>query len=233
MTFDINSFCAELQQNGYLKPHDYNLSITLPSILSGSSIFGSSGNSITSGNMNPLLSMRINECRSPILTLTASDVNRYGIGPVQKMPHNAQFQDMWISIICDKYGMIWNFWHVWLNTIFSFSPPYNASAGSVNNGYASYTSEYKANYSTSMMLTVYDQIANTVLEFIMSMAFPIQMREVALSWNSQNEIVLLNIDISYKDYTISGSSLTSAATASQNSTNSPPSVSIPSLSFLS
>jgi hypothetical protein len=231
MTFSINQFRSEIQQNGYLKPHDYNLIISLPPILSGTSIFGSNDNSISSSNMSPLLSMRINECRSPLLTLISSDVNRYGIGPTQKMPHNVQFQDMWISIICDKYGMMWNFWHTWLNKVFSFSPPYNASTGSVNNGNASYTTEYKSNYSTNMTLTIYDQVAKTVLEFIMSMSFPIQMREVTLAWNLQNEIVLLNINLSYKDYTITGSSVSSTA-SSQNTTVSPPAVSVPSFTFI-
>jgi hypothetical protein len=227
MTFNINEFSSQLQQNGYLKPHDYNLIVYLPSILSGTSLFGSTGTSMSASSSTPLLSMRINECRSPILTLVSSDISRYGIGPTQKQPHNAQFQDMWISIICDKYGMLWNFWHTWLNAVFSFSPPYDATGGTVNNGFASYTTEYKSKYSSNMQLNIYDQEANTVLKFIMNMAFPIQMREVALSWNSQGEIVMLNIDITYKDYSIVGSSISSSTLAS--TIISPPTISIPSL----
>ena len=230
MTFNINQFCAEIQQNGYLKPHDYNLLIYLPPILSTTALFGSNGNYMPAGSASSLFPMRVNECRSPLLTLISSDVNRYGIGPTQKMPHNAQFQDMWISIICYKHSMAWNFWHLWLNSIFSFSPPYNASAGNVNNGFASYTNEYKENYATSMTLNVYDQTGDTSLSFQMSMAFPIQMREVALSWNTQNEIVMLNIDLTYKDYSIVGSSISSTATIQNNT--SPPSVSVPSLSII-
>lgn len=226
MTFDINSFKSELNQNGYIKPHDYNLLIYLPPIMAGSTLFGSTGVSASASSVVPLLSMRVNECRSPLLTLVSSDVSRYGIGPTQKMPHNAQFQDMWISIICDKYGTIWNFWHTWLNSIFSFSPIYNAQTGTPYNSVASYTTEYKSNYSSNMLLNIYDQMAGTILEFNMSMAFPIQMREVALSWNSQNEIVLLNIDLTYKDYSIVGSSMTSIN--SINNTTSPPSTSVPS-----
>lgn len=211
MTFNINEFSSQIQANGYIKPHDYNLIIYMPPILSGKTIFSSSSSSISAGSAIPLLSMRINECRSPLITLIASDVSRYGVGPIQKQPHNAQFQDMWISIICDKYGTIWNFWHTWLNSIFAFSPPYNATGGTIINGYASYTTEYKSNYSTNMLLTIYDQIANIILEFNMSMAFPIQMREVALSWNTQNEIVMLNIDLSYKDYSIIGSAISATS----------------------
>jgi hypothetical protein len=231
MAFSINEFSAQLQQNGYVKPYNYNLLIYTPPILTGTSLFGSSGVSTSASNITPLLSMRINECRSPLLTLVASDVNRYGVGPTQKMPHNAQFQDTWISIVCDKYGMIWNFWHTWLNAIFSFSPPYNASTGSVNNGFPSYTTEYKSNYATNMQLNIYNQIAETILEFNMSMVFPVQMREVALSWNAQNEIVMLNIDLTYKDYSIVGSSVTSTGTSS--STTSPPATSVPSGILLS
>jgi hypothetical protein len=126
--------------------------------------------------------------------------------------------------------MIWNFWHLWLNSVFSFAPPYNAATGSVNNGFASYTTEYKTNYATDMTLNIYDQGGGLSLSFQMSLAFPIQMREVALSWNTQNEIVMLNIDLSYKDYTIIGSSMSSSSAIPN--TLSPTSTSVPTLSPL-
>jgi hypothetical protein len=232
MTFNINSFRSEIQQNGYLKYHDYNLIITAPNILTSKTIFSTSGSSSTS-NMQALMSMRINEARSPLITLVSADVNRYSIGPTQKQPHNAQFSDMFISLYCDRNGTIWNFWHTWLNTIFNFSPPYNTAGGTINNGFASYTTEYKDNYSTNMQLNIYDQVAQTILSFVFEKAFPIQMRDVALNWAHTQDIVQLNIDITYKDYAIIGSGVQAVSTsATVGTTALPPAVSIPTLTTI-
>jgi hypothetical protein len=229
LAFTISNFLSELGKNGYLRTHSFDVVLGIPTALAGQTISGTAANTSSPVNdVNRILTLRAEEARTPVATIVTADIPRYSIGPTQKQPVTAQFQDTWFSIICDKYGKVWNFWNAWLNMVFSFSPAYTGSG--THSQYPSYTAKYKDEYATQIMLNLYDQTGNMPIQFLFNDAFPIQMKEVSLGWAEQGELVRLSIAFTYKDYSITGSNLSSGS--SINPAFSPTPVSAPSRSPL-
>ena len=178
--------------------------ITPPPNLVNTSINGQSSSAI----LNSMV-FRIDQLRTPGVTLASTDVARYGIGTTQKQVYGAQMNEIGFSILSDGYGDTWQFWHNWLKSIFQFTG--EASAGTstnASNRIASYTSEYKDNYSTVAEIQIYDMNGDKQITIDMYDAFPTTMREVSLGWGDNGSLLKLSISMAYKEYTINGSAIT-------------------------
>jgi hypothetical protein len=203
MAFNINTFKSEIEQGGYLRGHTFNVLITIPPNIPNLSSFSS---------ISSQLRLRIDETKSPQITQLAVDVARYGIGTTQKQPFGAQFQDTALSILCDRGGDIWRFWHEWLNYIYGFT-------GSGPSSYPTYTVAYKSDYATTMDIEIYDQLGDSAIKFTLNDAFPVQLREIPLDWKEEGTLIYLDAIISYKDYYVSNTVTTSMNTTSSYTSN--------------
>jgi hypothetical protein len=168
-------------------------------------LIGTSKNPVGSSNIAKNLAMRIDQVRAPGISLMTADVNRYGIGPTQKMPFSSQNQEISFSILVDEYGEIWNYWHNWIRSIFEFDGTEN-SQGAVRNQIASYQAEYKDRYSAPMQIVMYDHYGREVQYINLIEAFPTSIREVPLSW-AEGQLIKLNVSIAYTEYQIATSSV--------------------------
>lgn len=226
--FNINDFRQQFSQKGYLRPHHFEVQIAMPRGLTAGQIFGTQTGSTSIGSMSEFLRMRVTECRTPAPTLEWAEVRRYGLSPEQEMPFNVKFSDVWFGTICDKGGIIWNFWHQWMNYIYHFSPPHNAQGGTGFNVPTSppYTLNYKQDYSTNIAIDLYDQVGNLAIEYILNWAFPLSIREIPLSWNDVGNLVEIEVIMGYRDYSVTGAALGVAPTQTQ--ATPPPGVSVPS-----
>ncbi len=64
------------------------------------------------------LSLRAINAKFPgIHMMTKDDISRYGYGPIEKAPYNAQFSDSGLSFIVDVRGKVYSFWYKWLKYI--------------------------------------------------------------------------------------------------------------------
>ena len=232
MTFNINDFLSEIASGGYLKPCIFNVYIATPSSLNGS-ISGTNNTSGTPVNNLPrTISLRAHQIATPSPTLQWVEISRYGIGPEQGYPYNAKFSNIWMSFIVDKGGSIWNFFHQWMNKIFPFSPAYNATGGTTAyNSQPSYTAEYKENYASNIAIDIYDPVGILAIEFLLNLAYPIEIREVPLEWGETGELLEMIVVFDYKDYSITGSS-SGNLSLGQPSISSPSPTSIPSRTLL-
>jgi hypothetical protein len=201
MTFNINEFKSELQNNGYLKNSAFRVRVSPPTALNRSlqTQFGSTPYT----NFSEALSFRVEEAKTPSPTLVMVDINRYGVGPTQKQPVNAQFNDTSFSVICDRRGLIWSFWNAWINTVFSSTPTMNPGS-SVINKEAGYSAQYKSLYSTTIYIDVFDQVGELALTFELNDAFPIQLREIPLDWLG-DDLIYIDVVITYRDYAVNAS----------------------------
>jgi len=228
MTFAINRFRQQFSKDGYLRPHSYEVQVAMPAGLTQAGVmFGTQTGSKNISDMSRMLAMRVHECRTPSPTLEWAEVRRYGISPEQEMPFNVKFSDVWFGCVCDKGGIIWNFWHQWMNYIYKFSPRYNAQGGggfNIGPGTA-YTLHYKQDYATNIAIDLYDQVGNLAIEYILNYAFPLSIREIPLSWSDVGNLVEIEVIIGYKDYSVSGAALGQAP--GQNQATPPPGVNNP------
>ena len=215
MAFDINTFRSELATNGYLRPWEYNVTITPPTGLTGST-FTNQNQSLSAGNVQSLISLRATQARTPSAQIEWLDVPRYGIGLKQGAPYNAQIKDCAFAVICDKYGNLYNFFHSWLNSVFAFSPLYNSQGGTTSNqNRASYLVNYPDNFvAQAVQINMYDQIGDLALEFVLNRAFPVTLREILLDWEEGKQLVELTVVLDYRDFSVATSNLGQGTQAS-------------------
>lgn len=207
MAFNIQNFKENLNSYGYIKNNKFEVFVQAPKFMIGKSL--RVNNRETSVNdLNNLLRYRIEQVRVPGVNLLSTDVVRYGIGITSKTPYSAQLFDTTFSVLVDRNTDIWDFWYNWLNGIFNF----NGQEPNGNNIFTggripTYTAEYKEEYSTTMMIVIYNDSKEIVKTINLYEAFPTSISQIALGWNETQDLMRLAISITYSNYSIVGSKL--------------------------
>ena len=185
MPFNINEFKSNISRYGYLSTNKYEIIITLPPAMRKIA---------AATNAKELLKFRTKNFEAPGIQILNVDVIRYGLGTSQKMPFSAKFADISFSVLLDKNSELWNFWYQWHRLIFNFSP-------SNENTFASYVTEYKTNYATTLELNVYNENGYISNKFNFYDIYPVSMKEVELHWEQQSTLAELELIMTYKEYT--------------------------------
>ena len=203
MPFNISSFKANIKDYGYLQTNKYEIYVKPPDVLLNNSIINFLG---VSNNVDivKLIKFRTEEVYLPGISIQSADVSRYGIGPTQKFPFNAQFNEIRLTLVSDGYSQIWQFWYHWLRSVFEFSGADRLRAG---NRLPTYTAEYKNNHSSIIQIIVYDNLGNAIQKINLYEAFPTSMREIPVSWKENNELLKFSIMLTFKEFTLDGSEL--------------------------
>lgn len=209
MAFNIQNFKENLNSYGYIKNNKFEVFVQAPKFMIGK--FLRVNNRETSINeANNLLRYRIEQVRVPGVNLLSTDVARYGIGITTKTPYSAQLYDTTISVLLDKNTDLWDFWYNWINGIFNFNGQEPNGNNIFNGGrIPTYTTEYKDEYSTNMMIVLYDDSKEVVKTINLYEAFPTSISQVPLGWNDTQDLLRLSISITYSNYSIVGSNLSS------------------------
>jgi hypothetical protein len=112
------------------------------------------------------------------------------------MPHNVQFSDISMTFVADQEGTIYRYFYSWINQIVDF----NGSANFA--GRSSYMLGYKDDYVTDIYIFVYDNYGNISKTITLYDAFPISMNEISLDWNATNTVMKINVNFSYKEWSV-------------------------------
>lgn len=205
MPFNINAFKFELDTYSYMKTNAFEVYVFTPPILKDFEL-SNAGSPVSLFSINRHLKMRIEQVVIPGVSLQTTDVRRYGVGTVQKMPVSAMpYGDITFSMILDGYGEIYKFWAEWIRKIYEFNGVSSSSVGNVGNAFPAYVSEYKDQYSTDMQIVVYDPFGNTIQKINLKEAFPTNMKDIQLSWGSEG-LMRLQVGIAYTEHTIENAS---------------------------
>ena len=207
MPFNINDFKANIEDYGYLKTNQFEVYIQPPNILFGTAM-NSNGIISQINEVTDLQTFRIDQVRAPGISLASADVSRYGAGPTQKQPFNAQFNEISFSVLCDNQAVVWQYWYNWVRAIYEFNGTEDSGFGEINR-FATYLSEYKSNYSTTMQIVMYDQEGNTVQRINLYEAFPTAIRDIPLGWGDDGNMIKIDLNIAFTEYTIVNSVLES------------------------
>jgi hypothetical protein len=212
MPFNVNSFKQNLDFFGYIKNNKFEVFVQAPKFLQNK-YMKINDRETSIKDINNLLRFRIDQVRTPSASLLSIDTNRYGIGPTQKMPYNAQYFDTTFSILLDRNTDLWDFWYNWINGIFNFNGQEPNGDNIFNGGrIPNYTIEYKDEYSTNMMIVIYNDVGETVKTINLYEAYPSSMREIQLAWNDNVNLMRIAITVTYSSYSIVGSNINSNAT---------------------
>jgi hypothetical protein len=205
MPFNIAAFKSHVEKTGHLKNNQFEVFVQLPLIFQNTSL-NNNGVSANLKTIGDSLRYRVEQVRAPGINLLSSEINRYGIGPTQKMPHSAQFNEITLSILVDGSAELWQFWYNWIRSVFEFNGNESSRVGQANR-IPTYTTEYKENYSSIVMIVIYDNFGNTIQRINLFEAFPTAIREIPLFWGDSQNLMKLSVSLSFSEYTIVGTTL--------------------------
>jgi hypothetical protein len=200
--FNINEFKGNIDKYGVVQTNKFLVLFNSPAILQGTSIADVSRTTLSS-ETERMMTFRAESVKVPGIALQSTDINRYGYGPMQKMPFNAAFTPNSVTFISDKNGEIYKYFYAWIANIFNFS---GTTSGSTNIG-ASYRVEHKDYYTTDLHVYVFDNFGNLVKDIVMYRAFPESMNEITLGWGDNNALMKVTVTFSYRDWAMVGLSV--------------------------
>lgn len=218
MPFNIKGFKNSIKNNGIVPTSTFNVNMGIPPILRGTSL-NNSGSLVPVNDVNKLITFRASDFKAPGITLLTDEVQRYGIGISQKMPYNAGFTDNVITFVSDRYGDLWQYFYQWIRGIFGFAGLDNIKNGATNfyNSEATYTMEYKQNYSVTISVTIYDQSGYEVQIINLYNAYPISMNDTQLSWDDKEGLYKITLGINFRDFSVQGASVSRPSANSSTS----------------
>lgn len=208
MAFNINTFKENVNSYGYAKNSKFEVFVQAPQILQNSNL-NIDGRELSTDTINNVLRYRIDQVRAPGAFLFSTDTNRYGIGPTQKMPFNSQFSDTTFSILVDQRTFLWDFWYNWINAIFNFNgqEPNGNNLNASGSRIPKYTLKYKDEYSTIMMIVIYNDFGEVIKTINLYDAFPSSIAEIPLAWNDTQGLMRLAITVTYSQFSLVGSNI--------------------------
>jgi hypothetical protein len=194
MAYSVRDIIDTVNKNGVLPTNKFLVRFAPPLVLQNISIAGAA-----TGETTKLIELRAEQAKIPGISIMSSDINRYGYGPPQKMPFNAQFTETSLTFLADKDGALHRFFYTWMRSIFDF-----AGVRDATNVEPSYKTEYKDNYCTDLYVYVYDNWGKNVQNVVMKKAFPVSFNEVSLGWSQNNEVMKLSLGMTFRDWTLEG-----------------------------
>jgi hypothetical protein len=211
MPFDLTNFSTNLQQYGYTSANKFDVSFTLPNLMT--TTLNSQQNGATYGQDLPqLLQMRANRVATPSVSALTIGTPIYGMGPVKKQPYNAVFGDIPMSFLCDQYGLIWNFFYEWYNLMYNFTEiTANAQTQTLQGVATQFQAQQSPNYTTSynddivspvVNIFKYDNSGNTIQTWNLYDVKPMIITATDLGWDNTNKLYELVIQFNYREWSM-------------------------------
>jgi len=155
--------------------------------------------------LDKLVTLRAERVNQPGVQLMTSSVRRHGVGPLEKKPFSAGFNDVSISFIGDARGVIHQFFYVWMNSIIGFGNMPHAGAG-VDSFYGKpFELSYRDSYKTTIDIVTYDEIQKKIGVIKLYNAYPISLGEIQRDWSNINDLVRIPITFTYSHWAYDGS----------------------------
>lgn len=193
--FSLNSFMTDIRTRGVVKTNSFIAVIDPPQGMIDKGYAGSEMKRVA---------IRCDSASLPSMALTTQEFMRYGYGSLETIPYNVNFEPVNLSFILDSQAEIYTFFYRWMNSIVNFNFS-GGIGGTINYGgvdMKAYEVGYKSTYASTVHILVYNEDSDNIIEVTLYQAFPSSLSEVNLNWESNSEIIKLNIPINYRDFSI-------------------------------
>ena len=189
MPFNIQDFVSEINnKNGLMRPNKFSLTMAPPPCLASRS------------GLFRTMEFWCESTTLPGNMIATYDYKRYGYGPIEKRPQQSMFQPLQTIFNSDGKGEYIKFFNDWLQYIYphnwytSFNQPSPLNLSSM------YEVNYKQDYTTDIYVNVYNPAGgDPTLQYVLKEAFPIQIMDTSLSWNSP-ENMTFQVNFEYFDW---------------------------------
>lgn len=198
MAFSIDEFKSHLNDVGDLPVNKYFVSIPLPKVIRAGAFMVDSSTQMDLVQVGKMIEFGAEEAHIPGVQAQTTQVQRYGIGPLQKSPTNAIFSDVPLTFRCDRKSILYSFFYQWMNCVFTFDE--TDFSGQIDT--TTYRVSYRDDFAVNLDIMVYDAFGNPSMVVRLLDAYPVALNEISLGWKSNNEIMRLSSTITFRDWQI-------------------------------
>lgn len=195
--FNVNEFRSKIGELGVLKSSSVAVEIFYDTN------FGLRGFGADFANVTNNIRFLAEAINIPGVSLSTTEIRRYGYGVIEKKPYVPIFTDIDITFRSDAKGELYTFFQTWMKMIINYD-----GRGSINSvtgvlpNQAMYEVAYKENYTCSVVIHVLDKQGREPLTLVLTEAFPIFLGPIPMAWQSVNDYVKIPMKFSFKDWYI-------------------------------
>lgn len=192
MAFDIENFKVNTQM-GFLKPSNFLVYIYPPNWVT------------RSGADTPDLAYLAAATSLPGLQILTTESKIYGQGPNVKMAYDIGATDITLKFYVDGDGDSLTYFYDWLKNIVNLSHVQDEPRSGAFSNQLSYRSEYTTKidimlFGNKLRAAGADPQDGSVLIFSLHDAYPLQIGEPGLDWQSGNDILTFTVTFTYKSF---------------------------------
>lgn len=195
--FNIDEFRSLVTRNGIARNNQYKVILTPPrSILTALP-------GLANPNLVEDIMLYAESIQLPGLSLATSPIRNNGYGPVEYKPYMPIYgQTIPFVFYVDTNGLLFDFFHTWMRTIINYTTEGRSFTRSRFSGMSPFEVNYKPNYQTDMDILVLDQEdgGKIVKQYRVMKAFPVQIPDTPLSYNSTDSILTLTVMFSFFEW---------------------------------
>lgn len=167
MPLNINEFKSAIHKYDLERPNLFAVDITIPQFLRN---YKNAPSIISKTENGKLVSLFCKNANLPGINLATVDAQRYGIGPMIKMPIRGSLNDISLTFLNDSNSFVYSFFYNWIQSIY----PQTQNISTVPGADQTYIHPFKKDYQTEMSITMYHgkpgQFKNGILQTIASVA---------------------------------------------------------------
>jgi len=145
----------------------------------------------------------------PGLDIALEDNIINGTGPVERFPHAAIFNDIKLEFIGDSNGYIMKGMQNWMNNIVQYDKNFGKQSELPD---TFHRVSYRDSYISDIVITVYNNTSDKVMEYTLYDAFPYRLNNIPMSWATQNNMMVIDMNFSFKYWTCEHFKITERAT---------------------
>ena len=178
-----------------MKTNLFNVMIAMPKCMKNRS---------NNPERSEILSLRCSGAQIPGVNLVGKDFQKYGYGLSERFITNATVSDMSLEFILDQ-KFVADFFEEWTLGITDYSRvksmDYKAdmSDGLLIANRRPYFTNYKSNYTTTILINIYDETAERIKTVELTEAYPVNISAIDLNWNDENKLAKMVVRIHYRD----------------------------------
>jgi hypothetical protein len=193
---DLNTFRSSFLSSGVLKNNRFFVEIPPPKMM-----YGKFNDAIKA------VPFAAESTSLPGVMFATSEINRWGVGPIEKKPYRPIFVDLNISFISDGNGLIYDFFYNWMqgmikSDVYHTNPnERTSSTGRLQTVNNSYQVEYKDQYRTDITIVTFNEKNNEIIRIKLFDAYPITIGDIPLSWSNTNDFVRIPVIFAYTNWT--------------------------------
>lgn len=141
----------------------------------------------------------------PGLHFDTVPVRPLGYGTPELRPYDMVTNNIRCDLLVDSEGRAFNYFHQWMGNINNFGIDRRTTSNSTGLNY--YEFAYPEEYESVLEVIAFnnddyiDEQEITVVKYTLNQAFPVDIGDIEVSWNSENEINILPVTFAYNIWT--------------------------------